>query len=100
MIIQNFNLSKEKRISLFDRFITITSFLYPILAIPQLIKVFDGDKAGVSLASWAGYTLFSFIFLIYGIVHKIKPMIIANGLCLVVNGLVVVGIVINLYQQR
>lgn len=88
----HFHISKKRRISLFDKLIVVAAFVYPLSGLPQVMAVFSGDADGVSLSSWLGFICFSLLFLAYGMVHKIKPMIITNGLWIVVDGLVVVGI--------
>lgn len=89
----HFHISKKKKLNYFDKFVVVASFAYPFSGVPQVLEVFNGHIDGVSLASWVGFIFFSLIFFFYGLVHKIKPMIITNALWLLVDGLIVVGIV-------
>lgn len=90
-----FHISKKRQITLFDKIVLIAAFLYPLSGLPQVFLVFHGNSEGVSLTSWLGFMAFSLLFLIYGTVHKIKPMAITNILWLIVEGLVVIGVLLN-----
>ncbi len=93
--ILHFHLSRKKKITLFDRVVMVAAVLYPLSGIPQAFNVFKGNVDGVSVVSWLSFMAFSILFLVYGIVHKIKPMIVTNILWLFVDGLVVWGILLN-----
>lgn len=87
------HLAKKKPLTLFDKIIILAAFLYPLSGLPQVIEVFEGRAEGVSIWSWAGFMCFSALFLTYGLIHKIAPMIITNILWLAVDGLVIVGLI-------
>lgn len=70
----------------------VASLMYPLSGIPQLISVYHGEVEGVSILSWLAFSFFSFLFLLYGIYHKIKPMIIVNLLWFVIDVAIVIGI--------
>lgn len=89
------NKSKNKVISEFDRFIFIASFIAPLNGIPQVVDIFSGNTNGVSLISWFGFFAFSLLFFVYGLIHKIKPMIITNLLYATIDGLVVFGLLLS-----
>lgn len=76
----------------FDRLVLFISILYPLSAIPQLIGIFKGNVDGVSIVSWSGFLVCAGLFLVYGLRHKVWPMILSNALWVAVDGLVVVGI--------
>ena len=60
--------------------------------LPQLIKILDTkDASGVSLTSWIGFSIFSLVWLIYGLVHKEKPIIFMNFALLIVQSLIAIG---------
>lgn len=85
----------KKTVSKFDKFIFIASFMAPLNGIPQVIAVFNGTTNGVSLFSWLGFLVFSTLFFIYGLIHKIKPMMITNILYAIIDGLVVLGLILS-----
>lgn len=86
------HLAKKKKLTLFDRIIILAAFLYPLSGLPQVIEVFNGQTEGVSLWSWLGFMCFSALFLAYGLIHKIAPMIITSILWLAVDSLVIIGL--------
>lgn len=94
----HFHISKRKKLTYFDKLVAVAAFLYPLSGIPQVIEIFQGNIDGVSMLSWAGFIVFSILFLAYGVVHKITPMIVTNALWLVIDGLVVIGILYHLYM--
>lgn len=88
-------LSKKKQKTLIDNAAMAASFVYPLSGVPQVITVFSGSVEGVSLLSWSGFAVFTFLFMNYGIIHKIKPMIITNLLWFLIDLMVVIGILIH-----
>lgn len=85
----------KKRLSLLDKAALFASFCSPLSGIPQVIEVIKGNTAGVSLLSWFAFIVFTLIFLVYGLVHNVKPMIIANLLWLLVEISIIAGIIVN-----
>lgn len=65
----------------------------PILTLPQLLKIW-GEKEvdGLSLVSWIGYTVCAGSWLVYGIIHKEKPIIISQLILFPMEILIVIGI--------
>lgn len=93
--ILHFHISKTRRLNAFDKIAVIAAFAYPLTGIPQVISVLRGESSGISLPSWFGFIIFAAFFLVYGVVHRIKPMIITNALWLLVDCLVVAGVIIQ-----
>ena len=87
------HIKKKKKLTTLDRTVLVAAFINPLTGIPQAIAVFQGDIAGVSLFSWTAFSFFAVLFLLYGIVHKIMPMIVTNFLWLIVDLVIVLGIV-------
>jgi uncharacterized protein with PQ loop repeat len=81
----------SKKDTRFDRVVLVVSILYPLSALPQLISIFEGNIAGVSVYSWAGFLMCASLFLIYGLRHKVWPMILSNTLWVMVDSLVVIA---------
>ena len=78
-----------------DKIIYLVSFLGPLFTIPQVMAVWvEKDATGVSLFSWASYSVLAFVWLLYGIAHKEKPIIFANVLWIIMDLLIVIGVVI------
>lgn len=73
----------------------LAAIAYPLSALPQVIQVFTGKSSGVSVLSWLSFALFSVLFIIYGTIHKVKPMVVTNSLWFVVQALVVTGTLLH-----
>lgn len=106
-----FHLQKRKRIykkgepfphpdpvkRMVDVVIYIVGILAPLMAIPQMLKIWIEKAAeGVSLFSWSALLVSAIIWLLYGLLHREKPLIITYVLWIIVDALIVLGIF--LYQ--
>ena len=59
-----------------DRLVVVLGVLNIFATLPQVLEIWlDKDASGVSVYSWAYYTFFASILLLYGFVHKEKPII-------------------------
>lgn len=85
----------SRKVTSFDRAVFVVSFLYPLSALPQAIEVLSGRAEGVSLLSWVMLMCCSALFLVYGLKHKVPPMIASNALWIVVDGVIVAGIILQ-----
>lgn len=86
-------LSKKRKIDLYNKFMMFAGAIYPLSTVPQIIEIFKGNTAGVSLVSWVIYVIFSVLFITYGYVHRIKLMFMTNILWLIMQSVVVVGLI-------
>lgn len=87
--------SPNKLKKLLDRSIYVIGIAGPALTIPQLFKIWSAKSAaGVSLITWASYSILAFFWLIYGLLHREKPIILTYFSWLVVDLLVVLGVII------
>jgi uncharacterized protein with PQ loop repeat len=83
---------ENKWMRLLDKIILAVAFIGPLMNIPQIFKVYYLKNAdGISLISWSAYTFFDIPWIIYGIAHKEKPIIVAYTLWFLTNALVVIG---------
>lgn len=78
-----------------DRAVMVVSILYPLSAVPQLIEIIHGNSAGVSVLSWLSFFVCAGLFLVYGLRHRVMPMIVSNSLWVVVDGLVVASLLLT-----
>ena len=78
-----------------DRIVMGVSILYPLSAVPQLLEIIHGNSAGVSVLSWLSFFTCASLFLIYGLRHKVMPMIVSNSLWVVIDGLVVASLIVT-----
>lgn len=80
-------------INLLDRLAYLMGAVTVLVNIPQLISVWTApDTEGVSLVSWVGFFLGSCFWVVYGVLHKEKPIITVNAMLIVVQGLIVIGV--------
>lgn len=83
--------NRSKRI--IDSLVIIFSIIGPILTFPQFLKVWvERSTEGLSIVTWCTYFVSSCIWFTYGVVHHEKPIIFANSLYMVLNGLIIIGI--------
>jgi MtN3 and saliva related transmembrane protein len=76
-----------------DRIMVFIATAGPIAVLPQMFDVFfTKNVTGLSLTTWTLWTLLSFVWLLYGVLHKEPPIIVSNILYIVLQGLVVGGI--------
>lgn len=64
----------------------------PLATIPQILQVWSGTSAGVSLGTWFFYSITSCVWFMYGIKANDKPLMISGVLWVLSQGLVVAGI--------
>lgn len=76
-----------------DRVVTAVAFLGPLTSLPQIIEIWfvDRSAAGVSVLTWSAFVVMAAVWLLYGIVHKQRPIIISNALWIVAQSLIVAG---------
>ncbi|MFH1752055.1 MAG: PQ-loop domain-containing transporter [archaeon] len=85
--------SSNSKTRFVDKLIYFAAVFGPIITIPQLLEIFLTQSAqGVSIISWSGFLLVSFIWLAYGFLHKYKPVIFANVLYAVFQLGIIIGI--------
>jgi uncharacterized protein with PQ loop repeat len=66
-----------------------------IAVIPQIIKAWQSDAPGLAIATWTMFSFVGFIWLGYAILHKSKPLIVAQAVGISCNLLVVGGWAFN-----
>jgi len=87
--------SKTKFKKGYDKFIYVIVILCPIVNLPQLIRIWANKSAeDVSLLSWVGFTIISITWIIYGVLHKKKPIIIMNFFLVIVQALIALGVLL------
>ncbi len=84
---------KWKRI--FDKLIYVVGVIGPLMTLPQVFKIWINHQvSGVSIISWAAYLIMAFFWVIYGFIHKEKPIILTYLLWVLLDALVVLGVVV------
>ena len=84
---------KDRWLNALDSLVFIVALFGVVMTIPQVAEIWLLHNAsGVSLISWASYTVASSFWVVYGVVHREKVVLSINALYTVLNALVVVGI--------
>jgi len=84
---------RSKRIM--DKLIYLAGIVGPLLVVPQLYKIWiEKNAAGVSVISWSAFVATAVFWLIYGIMHKAKPIIFTYTIWIILELFVVVGTII------
>lgn len=75
---------KIKNKSSVDTLALIVGITQPLLTLPQIYLVYSTqDASEVSFIMWAGFNVASVILLMYGLRHKLKPIIYAQILWMI-----------------
>ena len=85
----------DKWKKLMDKLIYIVGVIGPVMTIPQIFKIWIHKNAsGVSAASWTAYLICSIFWVIYGKMHKEKPVIITYSIWIVLDIFIIIGTII------
>jgi uncharacterized protein with PQ loop repeat len=71
------------------------ALITPFMALPQLWLIVQGKAAGVSLITWATFLIIAVVWLLYGLKHKIRPMILVQSAWIVIDSAIVVGLLMQ-----
>jgi uncharacterized protein with PQ loop repeat len=92
------NHAKERRtgyIVFLDKLTFVVGVIGPFTVLPQIYTIFSTKSAtGVSLATWLLIFIVTFPWILYGIAHKDKSIIVSFTLWEVVNLTVVIGVLL------
>ena len=81
--------------SLMDRIIYVVAFAGPVMTVPQVLQIFlDKNASGISVISWITYTITSTFWLIYGILHKDKPIAISSIAWIILEIFIIAGTIL------
>ena len=68
----------------------------PLFTLPQAYNIWiKHETAGVSLATWAFFTIAAIVWFIYGITISSKPLVISYALYTIFNAIVVIGLLVH-----
>jgi uncharacterized protein with PQ loop repeat len=78
-----------------DKVIYLVGFLGPISTLPQIYEIYAShNAAGISVFTWSTYTVFSVVWILYGLVHRERVITFTYCLWLIMNGLVALGAIL------
>ncbi len=65
------------------------------IIIPQILKIWINKQTdGISVTTWIGFLVSSVFWLLYGVIHKQKPIIITNIAAIFAHTSVIFGILL------
>lgn len=78
-----------------DHLIYVVSIFVPTMTFLQVYKIYETRTAdGISTLAFSGYFLANLVWLLYGVLHKEKPIVIMYILLALFNASIVVGTII------
>ncbi len=78
-----------------EGFALAAGVVQPLITLPQIITIYSNQSAkDVSLLTWIGYLLFGLVFLVYGIVFKLKPIWVGQIIWVTMQTIIVIGILL------
>ena len=78
-----------------DKLIIILGVVNIIATLPQVLLIWTEKSAdGISVLSWGYYTFFAAMLLVYGILHREKPIIVNYTGGTILYGLVLIGAIL------
>lgn len=89
--------SKRKEKKVVDLMAYVVGVGGNLAVVPQIIKAWESDAPGLAISTWILFTLIGLIWLAYAIIHKQKPLIVAQLVGISCNLLVVAGWIFNTY---
>ena len=78
-----------------DNMLLVVAVIGPLVNFPQVFKIFAlKTAAGVSALTFSLFAFFDIPWIIYGVIHKEKPIVISYSLWLITNLTVVAGTIL------
>lgn len=85
----------DLKIRVIDDLCVVFAVLMPATALPQIYKTFHTqDATGVSLWMWVLYSIGVVPFLLYGMAHRVRHLVILNLLWLSVQLTMIIGVLL------
>jgi uncharacterized protein with PQ loop repeat len=88
-------MSHRKTVKTVDSLAYVVGVGGNVAVIPQIIKAWQSDAPGLAVMTWVLFSMIGFIWLAYAILHKSKPLIVAQTVGIACNLLVVGGWLFN-----
>ena len=78
-----------------EAFALAAGIVQPLITLPQIYEIYSEQSAtNVSLLTWLGYLFFGIVFLVYGIVFRLKPIWVGQIIWVTMQVITVAGIII------
>lgn len=87
--------SRPRTARAIDNAMAAAAIVHPATAAPQVLKIYETHNAvGVAPLTWLSFMALGTVFLAYGLLHKIKPMIVTQVLWFVLDAAILTGVVL------
>ncbi len=87
--------AKSPYIVFLDKLTFVAGVIGPFTVLPQIYNIFHSHSAtGVSMITWLLIFIVTFPWILYGVAHKDKSIIVSFSLWEIVNLTVVVGVLL------
>ena len=87
--------AKQAKSLLIDKLVYVAAISEPLITAPQAYTIFrTHHAANVSILTWTGFELFTFIWLWYGIAHHVRAIWVYQSLFAIFQAAVIVGAII------
>lgn len=63
--------------------------------IPQIIKAWQSNAPGLAVLTWLLFVCFGFVWLVYALLHRQRPLIVAQTVGIAANMAVICGWLVN-----
>ena len=86
---------KSAWIRFLDKFLLVLAIIGPLASLPQIFKIYMTQSGGdISVFTYLALAVMNVPWIVYGYVHKEKPILIAYSLWLLSNIAVTIGAII------
>lgn len=88
-------LHQKKYVRALDRMVLIIGILGPLFTLPQVWQIWaTKDAQGLNIVTWFSWIIFTIFWLIYGLAHREKPIIVNNILWILIHTTAIAGIIL------
>lgn len=76
-----------------DKLVMFAGVVGVIMTFPQIWLIyFEKTAVGLSVVSWISYWVIGMVWLLYGIIHKERPIIVINAIWFFLHLSIIIGI--------
>lgn len=85
--------SRRRTARVINNAMAAAAIVHPATAAPQVFKIYQTHSAAsVAPLTWLGFMAVGTVFLAYGLLHKIRPMIITQVLWFAMDAVILTGV--------
>lgn len=88
-------LHRKNNVRVVDGLVYVVGIGGNLAVVPQIVKAWQGPAPGLAVTTWLMFTGIGLIWLLYAIMHRQKPLIVAQLVGISCNLAVVLGWLIN-----